>query len=103
MKNIVFLFTFLFIDFSFSQEIECIKNYEYEILENLDAETLKSISNYYLSKTGICNIKVITRNSEFFISISTTDIVDQNSINLLTSSAFNKFKIKTKGCDHEKI
>ena len=85
MKNIVFLFTFLFIDFSFSQEIECIKNYEYEILENLDAETLKSISNYYLSKTGICNIKVITRNSEFFISISTTDIVDQNSINLLTN------------------
>jgi len=91
MKNIVFLFTFLFIDFSFSQEIECSKNYEYEILENLNDETLKSISNYYLSKTGICNVKVIARNSEFFISISTTDIVDQNSINLLTTSAFNKF------------
>ena len=103
MKKIAFIITFLFTTCSFAQEIDCNKNYEYEILENLDAETLKSISNYYLSKTGICNVQVVTKNSEFFLSISTTSIVDETSINLLTTSVFNKFKIKPKKCDHEKI
>lgn len=101
MKKIVLIFTILFTTCSFTQEIECSKNYEYEILEIKDAETLKEISKFYLSKKGICDVQFATRNFDFFIIITTTIIVDENSINLLTNSAFNKFHIKSKKCEHE--
>ena len=103
MKNLAFIFTFLISTFSFSQEKECIKNYEFEINEINEDETLKEISKFYLSKKGICDVQFAKRNAEFFIMITTTIIVDQNSINILNNSAFNIFNLKSKQCDHEKI
>ena len=103
MKTIALIFAILFTTCSFAQEIESSNNYEYEILEIKDAETLKEISRFYLSKKGICDVQFATRNSDFFIIITTTIIVDQNSIDLLTNSAFNKFNLTSKKCEHEKI
>ena len=94
--------TLFYISFADAQEIDCSKSYEYKISENLERETLNKITNYYKSKSGICQIQIINRNSDFFLLISTTSAVDQNSINSLTQSAFSKFKIKTENCDHEK-
>ena len=124
MKKIAFIFTILFTTCSFAQEIECSENYEdeifkikdvenlkeisilnlryeYEILEIKDEETLKEISKFYLSKKGICDVQFAKRNSDFFIIITTTIIVDENSINILNNSAFNKFHLKFKKCEHE--
>ncbi len=97
--------TLFFASAAISQEdkVECSRNYEYEILENLNDETLKGISQYYKNKSGICDVNVITKNSDFFIVITTTEAVDQISINLLTRTALSKFKIKTKKCEDEKL
>lgn len=103
MKNITFIITLLLTTYSFSQEIASSKKYEIEILEIKDDKTLKEISRFYLSKKGISDVQFTKKNSDFFIVITTTMIVDQNSINILNNSAFNIFNLQSKQCDHEKI
>ena len=100
-----FIFTLALVCFSFTiskaKIRDCSRNYEYEILEMLDNETFKNISEFYQQKYGICSIDVIKKNNELFFLITTSKDVDKNSIDLLTKTAFNKFSIKTKKCEHD--
>jgi hypothetical protein len=103
MKKIIFTLVLACFSFTISKTKirDCSRNYEYEILELLDSNTLTNISEFFQQKYGICSVDVIKKNNELFFLITTSKDVDKNSIDLLTKTAFNKFSVKTKKCEHE--
>ena len=103
MKKIIFTLVLACFSFTISKTKirDCSRNYEYEILELLDSNTLTNISEFFQQNYGICSVDVIKKNDELFFLITTSNEIDKNSIDILTHTAFNKFNIKTKKCEHE--